>query len=273
MENNLRYEFVNGVNLQKIATAVIDVDRRDSVSNLADKSIIWCKTDYLDDLFHSLPNNDNRYTLITHCSDHDINEAVFNRRHKSIYKWYAQNVNYQHDDLIPLPIGIENHIGPCKGSSIDINFLQNNKDNFLITNKIISHLYCNFSLHTNSNRINVYKTLQSRQLGYFDIKRTFSDYCQEMKKYLFVASPRGNGIDCHRTWEALYMGCIPIVEKHFMYDSYKHLPIIQIDNWESFDIKDIIPYIEKYKNGIAFNNIQELDLDYYLSYIKNTYYV
>jgi hypothetical protein len=28
----------------------------------------------------------------------------------------------------------------------------------------------------------------------------------------YVASPRGNGIDCHRFWEAQYLGVIPVVE-------------------------------------------------------------
>ena len=32
-------------------------------------------------------------------------------------------------------------------------------------------------------------------------------------KYAFVLSPRGRGLDCHRTWEALCLGCIPIVKK------------------------------------------------------------
>ena len=269
----MEYNFVNGINLQQVATAVIDVDRKDHVGDLPDNSIIWCKTDYLDVLFQSLSDNNNRYTLITHCSDHCVDESLFNRRHKGIRKWYAQNVNYQHDDLIPLPIGIENHYGPCKGSSIDINFLENNKDNFSVSNKIISHLYCNFSLHTNSNRGNVARILQTKGVGQFDIKRSFADYCQEMKKYLFVASPRGNGIDCHRTWEALYMGCIPIVERHFMYDSYKHLPIIQIDSWDNFTMESLKPYIEQYKNKEAFRDIKELDLEFYLSKIKNTNHV
>ena len=53
-----------------------------------------------------------------------------------------------------------------------------------------------------------------------------------MSNYEFVASPRGNGIDCHRTWEALLVGSFPIVERHFMYDTYPTLPIIQIDSWD-----------------------------------------
>ena len=27
-----------------------------------------------------------------------------------------------------------------------------------------------------------------------------------------VAAPRGNGLDTHRLWEALYLGCVPIVQ-------------------------------------------------------------
>ena len=31
-------------------------------------------------------------------------------------------------------------------------------------------------------------------------------------QFAFVASPPGNGFDCHRTWEALILGCIVIVQ-------------------------------------------------------------
>ena len=43
---------------------------------------------------------------------------------KNIKNWFAQNVNYKHPNLIPLPIGLENHEGPSKGGSIDLNTLQ-----------------------------------------------------------------------------------------------------------------------------------------------------
>ena len=35
----------------------------------------------------------------------------------------------------------------------------------------------------------------------------------ELSSYKFALSPEGNGIDCHRTWECLYLGVIPIVKK------------------------------------------------------------
>jgi len=38
------------------------------------------------------------------------------------------------------------------------------------------------------------------------------EYAAEMPKHKFVASPEGNGVDCHRTYEALMAGCVPILE-------------------------------------------------------------
>lgn len=37
-----------------------------------------------------------------------------------------------------------------------------------------------------------------------------------MAAHDYVASPRGNGLDCHRFWESLYLGAIPIVEHSFL---------------------------------------------------------
>jgi hypothetical protein len=53
----------------------------------------------------------------------------------------------------------------------------------------------------------------------------------EMCKYSFVLSPFGNGYDCHRTWEALCLGAIPIVRaKHFK-DLFADLPVLNVDEW------------------------------------------
>jgi hypothetical protein len=38
------------------------------------------------------------------------------------------------------------------------------------------------------------------------------DLANAMRRHNWVLAPRGNGVDTHRTWEALYRGAIPIVE-------------------------------------------------------------
>ena len=47
----------------------------------------------------------------------------------------------------------------------------------------------------------------------------FVDYMEEMADFKFTLSPRGYGIDCYRTWEAILIGSIPIV-RHSQLRSY-----------------------------------------------------
>ena len=52
-------------------------------------------------------------------------------------------------------------------------------------------------------------------------------YFEELPKYRFVISPEGNGVDCHRHYEALMAKCIPIVEDSALIRSkYGNAPIL-----------------------------------------------
>jgi hypothetical protein len=253
--------FINGINFQTISNAVIDVIRKDPVNNLKNGDIIWCKTDFLGKLFSALQNHTNNYILISHCSDHDINERVFSFKPTCIKKWYAQNVNYKHPDLIPLPIGVENHEGPNKGATLDVPTLLKLEQPITTNDKVLDLLYSNFSLNTHYNRPNVHNIIS--KISYNGVRLDYYKLCKEMQKFLYIASPRGNGIDCHRTWEALYLGCIPIVEKHLMYDTYD-LPIIQIEKWE-----DVTPELLKtYANKTYQSRYAQLDMAWWNNRIQ-----
>jgi len=54
-----------------------------------------------------------------------------------------------------------------------------------------------------------------------------SAYFTTLPSYKFVISPEGNGIDCHRHYEALMAGCIPIIEDHEgIREKYKGCPVL-----------------------------------------------
>jgi hypothetical protein len=262
-------ELINGINLQQAANYVWDADRRDDISSINTNTVIWCKTDYIRLLFEKIKHVNYGVVLITHCSDHSITKDIFDSRPTCVRKWFAQNADYEHIDLIPIPIGIENHKGVNKGSSVDINAIESSSFDFEIKNKIINKLYCNFNLHNHHNRLHVSRTLYGSNMAVSGDRCSYSSYLQELKKFLFIASPRGNGIDCHRTWEALYCGSIPIVDKHFMYDTYNELPIIQVSSWSDVGISMLAPYVHTYKNRDAFNNINKIKLTYWIELIKS----
>ena len=88
----------------------------------------------------------------------------------------------------------------------------------------------------------------------------YKSYLQELKKHKFCLSPEGNGIDCYRTWEALYMKTIPICKRSVMVEEFaKTFPIYIVDDWKEFDIDDV------WKSYDSFNwdNWDKLDFETY----------
>jgi hypothetical protein len=63
-----------------------------------------------------------------------------------------------------------------------------------------------------SSRLAILQTLAAN--GIFNTSLTPKEYLQLLSHFRFVISPEGNGIDCHRTYEALVAGCVPVVEEH-----------------------------------------------------------
>jgi hypothetical protein len=53
----------------------------------------------------------------------------------------------------------------------------------------------------------------------------------------FVISPEGNGIDCHRTYEALLAGCVPIVEENpLTQEKYQGMPVLYTKDYSDISI-------------------------------------
>ena len=270
---------VNGVNFKRISNVVLDVDNIHQPRNYRSKNIIFCKTDLIPLLFNELRVHDSKNILITHESDYEINGSIFFGKPPCIVKWYAQNVNYPDPNLIPLPIGLENHEGPSKGTMIDLEFIKNLVPDYQPTNKIFDKIYCNIRI-THKDRPAVKQFLIDSGLGYIEpptgplesgmiISR---DHHKMLSKFLFIASPRGNGIDCHRTWESLIMGSLPIVDRHFMFDTYPHLPIIQVSNWaELLDGKILEHYKNLYLKGKLFYDMEVLTMDYWIKQIEQEF--
>lgn len=60
----------------------------------------------------------------------------------------------------------------------------------------------------------------------------FDQYISDLTDHHFVISPEGNGLDCHRTWEALYAGRIPIIKRNHHTYMYEDLPVLIVDSWQ-----------------------------------------
>ena len=60
-------------------------------------------------------------------------------------------------------------------------------------------------------------------------------YREAVSESMFVLSPPGRGLDCHRTWEAIYLGAVPVVLEGSLPPGLLHdLPIHSVSSYEHF---------------------------------------
>ena len=103
--------------------------------------------------------------------------------------------------------------------------------------------------------------LISQQTGFIPRTQTWLN----MLEYAFVLSPFGNGMDCHRTWEALLCGCIPIVRSSVFNELFDGLPVLIVDRWEDISLSLLVDTVAKFKEKMDNNeyNYDKLRLSYY----------
>jgi hypothetical protein len=85
-------------------------------------------------------------------------------------------------------------------------------------------------------------------------------------QFQYVLSPHGAGLDCHRTWEALLLGCVPIIKKSSIDDLFTDLPVITVDDWD-----EIHPgFLERATAELEKKtiNTEKLYMNYWKSRIK-----
>jgi hypothetical protein len=195
---------------------------------------VFVKTDYLEEYFKLIhPQITHPYILVTHNSDHPIpGNFAPHLDDPLLFAWFGQNVeNYSHPKLHPIPIGLANRC--WRHGDIEL------------VKKVQSYVglferqqlaYMNFTEGTfPTERSLVAKLFQDRPFCVKEAPKPYDLYLQDLAKSKFVFSPRGNGIDCHRTWESLLMGAYPIVKTSALDPVYEGLPVVIVKEWEEIN--------------------------------------
>jgi len=194
--------------------------------------------------------------VIAHNSDATFGQELLQYVPNNVEKLWCQNYNHIETDLVKsLPIGLER-----------VRWFPEQKKQENLFNKMSEDIernnliYMNFNPGTNPIRQKIHNSLKNKDFINVEMIGNGGDYdnfLNNLKKHKFVISPPGNGIDCHRNWEAIYCGCIPIVlESNFTKNVFKDLPVMLIKDYSDLSIDKIdnfhldINFIEekKYKN-------------------------
>ena len=87
-------------------------------------------------------------------------------------------------------------------------------------------------------------------------------YYEAMRKHAFVLAPAGAGPDTHRLWEALALGCVPVVKRHPCHREWAHLPVMWVDDWDEVT-RDRLSEVPVHEMADLGQEIAELSWGYW----------
>lgn len=192
---------------------------------------IFVKTDMLEGFFEQKhPYIQVPYIIISHNSDDPAPGAWAHfLEDPKIIAWFAQNAEVRHPKLHPIPIGIDN-----KMYNFNTFWLLDHYQGVKKKTPKDCLVYMNFSICTSpGERGAAYRYFSNVPFcTIVTARKSWQEYLFDLVKSRFVVSPRGNGWDCLRTWESLYMGSFPIVKRSNMDAMYEGLPVVIVDSWD-----------------------------------------
>ena len=235
---------------------------------IAEKDIVFVEGELLVDFFeHIHPQIVSSYILISHNADVGIDNSYVKYIDDKVLHWFALNVLVEHHTITPIPIGIEN-----------AHYANAGWKGFFDTNYRTDHtrprICAQFNTVTNPERPDILKKVASLSTVDTPLRKSQPRNVATARQYMFIASPPGNGEDCHRTWEALLWGCIPIVRHSVCVDYFISLglPIWATDSWDELATYSEYDLKQKYDVIRSSSRIDALYMEYWrtliLSYKK-----
>ena len=255
------YPYVTGNGFRNRSHLIYDEFRKDGPENITeDGQVVFIKIDLVESFFwHVMSNVKYRVKIITHNGAKGLDLSYLQYlNNKKVINWFAQNANIRHEKLTSIPLGLANKRW-AHGNTEIIEDIASSQ----IERRYLA--YMNFDIGTNSDkRSEVHKMFFDKDYVYCAPKKPFVDYLKDLKLNKFCISPQGRGADCHRIWESILMGTIPIVKNCQNISFYRDMPILIINNWEQINQQFLE---EQYENKLNTWNDSKLFLDYWVEKI------
>lgn len=145
---------------------------------------------------------------------------------------FSINLTEETDRIRAIPLGLENMSRNINGRLRDYFQHQGDPERSPRTRDVFTA----FEPDNNpSVRGPLVEILRHSRFGWNSRRMLPDRYREAVKESLFVLSPPGRGLDCHRTWEAIYLGAVPVVLEGSLPEGLLvNLPIHSVTSYEAF---------------------------------------
>lgn len=153
--------------------------------------------------------------------------------HPFLVAWCSQNSDGSNPAIRPFPIGLDLHTprGFLSPSS-KVAFLQSLHRDASPAEARPLKLFCDLNVAWSPERHRAVDAL--RGCGHMEFLASRISQRAIWKRYVrypLVLSAPGNGMDTHRTWELLYLGCIVVTKTSPLDPLYEGLPVAIVEDW------------------------------------------
>jgi len=213
-------------------------------------------------------------------NDKDFNEFIDN---PLLLHWFSQNLAISHPKMTAMPIGLDYHTvarwnawGERATSPVDqeaqlISAKNNSIPFWGRTNKCYANFQFQMQTRYAFDRKDAIEQI-GKELVFYEPKPVKRSLTWKRQSYFaFVISPHGNGYDCHRLWEALILGCIPIVKTSVLDCLYENLPVLIVKEWSDVTkelLEDTVKEFKEIHEAGEFN-YDKLTLKYWVDKINS----
>ena len=190
----------------------------------------------------ALPSIREPFALVT--TDGDVNvpselrpetvAALLGSPH--LIAWRSQNYDGTlHPKLGPFPVGLDLHTprlerGPDALAALLQKIRRERPPIRTQPLRVFSDV--NFNLNSQDRRQAVSQLRDAPCVDFLESRVSPEEIWRRYTSAPFVLSVMGNGRDCHRTWDSLYLGSIVITKRSALDPLFSGLPVALVDDWD-----------------------------------------
>jgi len=156
---------------------------------------------------------------------------------------HAVNLKVNNDYGFGIPLGLESPSYRNGGRLRDFKGIQNS---FERTRSIGLLIAWNPNTNLEARTIAMRELSQHPEALVLNRRVSPQSYHMLLRRTKFVACPRGNGLDTHRVWEALYLGAVPVIRKADYFAALDGWPIWVVESWQELNIYSSYDFESKY---------------------------
>lgn len=195
-----------------------------------------------------------KFIIFTNLEDTPLDEYIFNSIPNNVIRICAANSMVWGDKVIPAPYGVQRTMS-YNDDRIQVLQSYMTKEKMPTSFRL---LYVGINENSHEERKGLTEKFIDNPWATVETERVnFETYLDRMWRCKFVLCPRGNAIDCHRNWETVYMGRVPVMKRNpFLEELYAPYPVLWVDDYSEVTEQLLLD------NNQLFLEAQTVNLDY-----------